>query len=587
MDGLSSARTSASVISDPNHGSGTPLSSTPRQSIRELFSAKPTIVIDPPRPAKEGCEWVWYPAGYWAEREIVELPPKESIKVFKWRKRSRKSGSESSKHSPQTSPSAHSVPESRKERSTDYLAGRQSQTRSPTSSESGGLYYPLNRMPDAPLPSPYLTEEAHVQSLQWPSIDAVSRHGSLSGSSVIRSKSAIPSSPLQFSSAEDDVGSDMTVAYTPNSQANAGNSTEIASIGKLSPKAVAGQEVKPKKSFISWRMLSEHRQRLRRSQASSDESLGDDMTHIQPPRPQSPAKSPLRKESTLSDKSRKSRKSRSSRLFTKARWSRKFSSSSGASTSRSTASSVHNSIRSQSPVGTPVSEGGGEASIMSNAWASEYPGGEAMRVQTPRIIQNSLDHFPRSFFSDLTPPPPTHRPLSRQEGQLNLNKKTTLSTSFTPGGDSSASSTTPRVLRAALLDGEDIHDSSDSKSTTTPGSASGTRGRGGGRPKPKEKQWWEVSVPVSYSQVDQRAAFRFDLPEHLPSSPMCPANKRHKSGGTGVCVYHGRAKRVKKISRSNLSGDGYSPKGGSRDEEGSGDSEDNVDDDDAGSDVWK
>ncbi|TRX96792.1 hypothetical protein FHL15_002098 [Xylaria flabelliformis] len=580
MDGLSSARTSASIISDPNHGSGTPLTSTPRQSIRELFSAKPTIVIDPPRPAREGCEWVWYPAGYWAEREIVELPPKESIKVFKWRKRSRKSGSESSKHSPQTSPSAHSVPESRKERSTDHLAGRQSQTRSPTSSESGGLYYPLNRMPDAPLPSPYLTEEAHVQSLQWPSIDAVSRHGSLSGSSVIRSKSAIPSSPLQFSSAEDEVGSDMTVAYTPNSQANPDNSTEIASMGKLSPKAVAGQEVKPKKSFISWRMLSEHRQ------ASSDESLGDDMAHIQPPRPQSPAKSPLRKESTLSDKSRKSRKSRSSRLFTKARWSRKFSSSSGASTSRSTASSVHNSIRSQSPVGTPGSEGGGEVSIISNAWASEYPGGEAMRVQTPRIVQNSLDHFPRSFFSDLTPPPssppPTHRPLSRQEGQLNLNKKTTLSTSFTPGGDSSASSTTPRVLRTAPLDGEDIHDSDKS---LTP--RSGTTRRG--RPiKPKEKQWWEVSVPVSYSQVGQRAAFRFDLPEHLPSSPMCPANKRHKSGGTGVCVYHGRAKRVKKTSPNNLSGDRYSPKGGSRDEEGFEDSEDVDDgDDDAGSDVWK
>ncbi|KAI0544179.1 hypothetical protein F4679DRAFT_589731 [Xylaria curta] len=556
MDGLSSARTSASVISnDPNHGSGTPLSSsTPRQSIRELFSAvnsKPTVVIDPPRPAREGCEWVWYPAGYWAEREIAELPPKESIKVFKWRKRSRKSGSESSKHSPQTSPSAHSVPESRKEKSTDYLAGRRSQTRTPASSESGGMYYSLNRMPDAPLPSPYLTEEAHVQSLQWPSIDAATRSGSISGGSIIRSKSAIPSSPLHFSSAEDEMGSDMTVAYTPDSQANADTSADTA-----------GQEVKLKKSFISWRMLSEHRQRLRRSQASSDESLGDN--NMAPSRPQSPAKSPLRKESTLSDKSRKSRKSRSSRLFNRARWSRKFSSSSGASTSRSTASSVHNSIRSQSPVGTPGSEGG-EASVISNAWASEYPGGEAMRVQTPRIIQNSLDHFPRSFFSDLTPPPsPPHRPLSRQEGQPNL-KKTPLSTSFTPG--SSASSTTPRVpQRTTLRDGEDnIHDIGD-KSTH----------RGGGqRQRPKEKEWWEVVVPVSYGQVDQRAAgFRFDLPEHLPSSPMCPANKRHKSGGTGVCVYHGRAKKKKKSSSSG----NY---------EGGEASEDDEDCEDDGSDVWK
>ena len=26
---------------------------------------------DPPRQPKEGCEWVWFPEGYWAEREIV------------------------------------------------------------------------------------------------------------------------------------------------------------------------------------------------------------------------------------------------------------------------------------------------------------------------------------------------------------------------------------------------------------------------------------------------------------------------------------------------------------------------------------
>jgi hypothetical protein len=28
---------------------------------------------DPPRPAKEGMEWVWFPEGYWAERERKEL----------------------------------------------------------------------------------------------------------------------------------------------------------------------------------------------------------------------------------------------------------------------------------------------------------------------------------------------------------------------------------------------------------------------------------------------------------------------------------------------------------------------------------
>ncbi|KAI8953706.1 hypothetical protein F4801DRAFT_576322 [Xylaria longipes] len=582
MDGLGSAPPSTFVASNSNHGPARSFSSTTRPIIRDLFSVNSasTTVVDPPRPAKEGCEWVWFPAGYWAERQIVELPPKESIRVFKWRKRSAKSGSESSKHSPQTPPSAHSLPDNRVEKPTDHLAGQRSQTRTPTSSESGGYYYPLNRTPDAPFPSPYLTEEAHVQSLQWPSKDVATRSRSVSGSSVLKSKSPVFPSPLHFSSAEDDVGSDTTVAYTPDSQSIEDISTDVTSTGLVSSKPAAGREVKPKKSFISWRMLSEHRQRLRRSQASSDEYPGDNVAHIhhiQPPRPQSSAKSPLRKESTVSDKSRKSRKSRSAKIFAKARWNRKVSSSSGASTSQSTASSVHNSIRSQSPVGSPGSEGG-ETSAMSNAWTSEYPGGEAMRVQTPRIIQSSLDQFPRSFFSDLTPPSsPPHRPLSRQEGQPNL-KKTTLSTSFTPGTESSASSTTPRVR--AIRDGQD-DDYHDVSPKSTPGP--GTRRRG--RPKPKEMEWWEVSVPTSYSQVDQRAAFRFDLPEHLPSSPMCPANKRHKSGGTGVCVYHGRAKGARKTT-PHASGD-YSPKGGRRQDGGEEESEESKDGDEAGSDVWK
>lgn len=43
--------------------------------------------------------------------------------------------------------------------------------------------------------------------------------------------------------------------------------------------------------------------------------------------------------------------------------------------------------------------------------------------------------------------------------------------------------------------------------------------------------------------------FEFDMPEHLPNSPMCPANVNHKSGGTGVCVYHGRRKSPFQVAR--------------------------------------
>ena len=42
--------------------------------------------VDPPRLAKEGYEWVWFPEGYWAERERPESSPRErkTEKVRKW-----------------------------------------------------------------------------------------------------------------------------------------------------------------------------------------------------------------------------------------------------------------------------------------------------------------------------------------------------------------------------------------------------------------------------------------------------------------------------------------------------------------------
>ena len=40
--------------------------------------------------------------------------------------------------------------------------------------------------------------------------------------------------------------------------------------------------------------------------------------------------------------------------------------------------------------------------------------------------------------------------------------------------------------------------------------------------------------------------FELNVPEHLPSSPICPKNPKHSSGGTGVCPYHGRQKMISK-----------------------------------------
>ncbi|KAI4173161.1 MAG: hypothetical protein LQ343_003088 [Gyalolechia ehrenbergii] len=51
--------------------------------------------------------------------------------------------------------------------------------------------------------------------------------------------------------------------------------------------------------------------------------------------------------------------------------------------------------------------------------------------------------------------------------------------------------------------------------------------------------WFRVKVAME-GREDERDKFELNVPEHLPSSPLCPRHPKHKSGGKGVCVYHGR-----------------------------------------------
>lgn len=163
MDGptsrLPSSVTSITNPSGNNHPITNPSTpSTPRafyatQSLRDLHnsasfnssfnvSRTPSDGVDPPRPAKEGYEWVWFPGGYWAERERVDLPrySSHSTRHFKWRK---KSGRNSS---------------SRETGESDSTFQGSPKVLEPT----------VESASQAPLASPWLSEEAHVASLQQP-----------------------------------------------------------------------------------------------------------------------------------------------------------------------------------------------------------------------------------------------------------------------------------------------------------------------------------------------------------------------------------------------------------------------------------
>lgn len=59
-----------------------------------------------------------------------------------------------------------------------------------------------------------------------------------------------------------------------------------------------------------------------------------------------------------------------------------------------------------------------------------------------------------------------------------------------------------------------------------------------------EREWFRVRMDqiMAEDEDEDPVSFKYDVPEHLPGSPLCPLSPKHKSGGKGVCIYHGRRK---------------------------------------------
>lgn len=118
---------------------------------------------------------------------------------------------------------------------------------------------------------------------------------------------------------------------------------------------------------------------------------------------------------------------------------------------------------------------------------------EATRIPTPPLDEDTADGRVRGFFTSGTPP--------AMDGSL----------------PPSSPIRGPRIVRS------DVHRRSLSS---------------------QPKEWWE-NMPQIATRRDQMVvdrSFDFNVPDHLPNSPMCPANRKHRNGGTGLCVYHGRSK---------------------------------------------
>ena len=61
---------------------------------------------------------------------------------------------------------------------------------------------------------------------------------------------------------------------------------------------------------------------------------------------------------------------------------------------------------------------------------------------------------------------------------------------------------------------------------------------------PQERDWFRTKLDLFDDPAPKatKELMEAEVPEHFPSSPLCPRNPKHKSGGTGTCPYHGRNK---------------------------------------------
>jgi hypothetical protein len=78
-------------------------------------------------------------------------------------------------------------------------------------------------------------------------------------------------------------------------------------------------------------------------------------------------------------------------------------------------------------------------------------------------------------------------------------------------------------------------------------------------------EWWETHKTGARSGKEeekknkpnvQSSRFELSLPEHLPSSPLCPKNSKIESGRNGICLYHGRKRSVNLKITDSFSGAG-------------------------------
>ncbi|KAL9018238.1 MAG: hypothetical protein Q9185_004452 [Variospora sp. 1 TL-2023] len=186
-------------------------------------------------------------------------------------------------------------------------------------------------------------------------------------------------------------------------------------------------------------------------------------------------------------------------------------------TGHSSSSSILRLTLGKPPVGTPNSDcmytGSDEQQYfrveLSEPGAPTYLPSEARRIGTPPLPQNGSKL--RGFFFDYNGPQSVEAQAS--SGWPNAPMDTVVLHNRQQGHlPHSSQPTTAARSPGVTLKREDMN-----------------------------VEWFRIKAAVDEVR-EERDDFELNVPEHLPSSPLCPRHPKHKSGGKGVCVYHGRTK---------------------------------------------
>ncbi|PBP26161.1 hypothetical protein BUE80_DR002907 [Diplocarpon rosae] len=419
-------------------------------NIPPLSGGYSTNALDPPRPPRDGLEWVWFPEGYWAERELRDLSSISSAKQGfrpKWWSRSPERKSKSSGKSGKTESTSKTAPLSAPVELPRIQIGSLVSRRSSSSEASKNE------------PSTSKTRKSSHDAPQKSDVKFLGVEGN------------IPIPPYYAIAPVDQLGlycrTKKTIRTRFQQKGNAADDASIADLQKLASQTTM--------------LLQGTSHFLDRVQRENSQAPGAHVPSDFPQTPGSPGGISLRR-------------------FGLAPWHRRSSHESILSAS----SSVFKLLLGKGPTATPNPEHQYEANGGRNYAkvdiASPDPlepnflPSEATRVNTPPMFPGTPSIQARGFFFDLS-----------SSKDNNLSPKST--------GSSTGAMIQPKS-HSPILDwweADTEHASMGNKSTKTVAKAR--------------------SPPES---------FELNLPEHFPNSPLCPQNPKHKTGGTGVCPYHGR-----------------------------------------------